>query len=210
MHSDLKIMEFLDMLGSASPAPGGGSAAALSGAFGASLLSMACNLTIGDEKFKIVEEELKSNLEQLSAIRLRLMELTEEDAQAFKEVMRAYKLPKTTEDEEKARREAIQESYKKAASVPLETAEKCASLLELGEEIMLKCNPSSITDVGVGMLMAHAGVQGAFLNVMVNLRAIKDTDFKIGIEKEIEDIMNRSEPSMGRSMGRIEKLVSRY
>jgi formiminotetrahydrofolate cyclodeaminase len=92
----------------------------------------------------------------------------------------------------------------------LETAEKCASLLEIGEEIVLKCNPRAITDVGVGMLLAHAGVQGAFLNVIVNLGAIKDNAFKSEVDKRIEKILTISEPSMQRSMGRIEKIISRF
>jgi formiminotetrahydrofolate cyclodeaminase len=87
MDQDTKFKEFLDELGSSSSTPGGGSAAALSGAFGASLLSMACNLTIGKEKFKIVEPELKKNLERMVGIKSRLLELVDEDAHAFKSVI---------------------------------------------------------------------------------------------------------------------------
>jgi formiminotetrahydrofolate cyclodeaminase len=195
--------ELLKEIASKSPAPGGGSVAALSGAFGASLVSMVCNLTIGKKKFKDVEDDFKKVLDEAGALKDELLFLSNEDVKAFNEVMAAFKI----EGEEKDA--AIQEAYQGAANVPLLTARKCLKIIELADFISEKGNPNTITDAGVGALMAHAGFQGAVYNIRVNLKYIEDENFKSGVEGELivlekaaQDLMDGIEKRVGSAIGR--------
>jgi len=174
---DMNIQQFLDELASDSPAPGGGSVAALAGALGCALSSMVCNLTKGKEKYLAVEKDILMALKKSEQLRSRLTELIDEDTQAFNDVMKAFKLPKDTDEQKKQRSAAIQEGYKKAAEVPLKTAEICAQILDVALVVAKKGNQNSITDAGVSTLLARAGVSGAALNVKINLGSIKDTEF---------------------------------
>ena len=174
---DMNIQQFLDELASDSPAPGGGSVAALAGALGCALSSMVCNLTKGKEKYLAVEKDILMALKKSEQLRSRLTELIDEDTQAFNDVMKAFKLPKDTDEQKKQRSAAIQEGYKKAAEVPLKTAEICAQILDVALVVAKKGNQNSITDAGVSALLARAGVSGAALNVKINLGSIKDTEF---------------------------------
>ena len=112
---DMNINEFLDELASNSPAPGGGSVAALSGALGTALSSMVCNLTIGKEKYEDVQDEIKDALEKSEQVRMQLTELIDKDTEAFNDVMKAFRMPKETEEQKERRRQAIQEGYITAA-----------------------------------------------------------------------------------------------
>ena len=180
---EMKLKDFIDELSSDSPAPGGGSVAALAGALSSALSSMVCNLTIGKEKYKDVEYDMEKILDRVEDIRERFMELIDRDTEAFNRVMEAFKLPKNTEEEKKIRKEKIQDALKGAALVPLETARMCAEMIELCKEIAEKGNKNSITDVGVAAIMAKAGLESAILNVKINLKSIND-------EKFIESIRN--------------------
>lgn len=172
-----KIHGFLSELASSSPAPGGGSVAALSGACGAGLVSMVCNLTIGKEKYSKVEDEIKQVLRSSEKLRNDLIKLIDDDTNAFNDVMKAFKMPKETDEQKKRRSEAIQKGYKKAAMVPLKTAQICKQTLDVAEVVAEKGNTNSITDAGVAALMGQAGVHAASLNVKINLESIKDTSF---------------------------------
>lgn len=182
------ISEFIDELASDSPTPGGGSVAALSGALGCALSSMVCNLTIGKEKYKDVEKEMKEVVEKSERLRNELTDLIDRDTNAFNDVIKAFKMPKETEKQKKHRKKAIQEGYKKAASVPLETAEKCREILDVAKIVAEKGNPNSVTDASVCALMAKAGILSAVLNVQINLGSIKDEKFVEDISSEIEEL----------------------
>lgn len=178
--------ELLEEISSKSPTPGGGSVAALSGAFGASLVSMVCNLTIGKKKFKDVEKEFGKILIEAHSLKEDLLILSKKDIEAFDEVMDAIKMPKTTS--EKEREAALESSYKKAADVPFEVAKKCHKVMELANITAAKGNKNAVTDSGVGALMAHSGLLGAIFNVNVNLKYIKDKDFVAEKEHVIDDL----------------------
>ena len=180
------ITHFLSELASSSPAPGGGSVAALSGALGAALSSMVCNLTLGKDKYVDVEADIKEVLCTSEKLRKDLTDLIDEDTNAFNDVMKAFKMPKETEDQKKRRSKAIQEGYKKAALVPMRTAKLCAEVFDVALVVAKKGNTNSITDAGVSALMAYAGVQAAILNVRINLGSIKDEDFVAQQRKELE------------------------
>ncbi|MBN1540396.1 MAG: glutamate formimidoyltransferase [Candidatus Thermoplasmatota archaeon] len=191
--ANLTVKDFLRVLASDSPTPGGGSVAALSGALGAALMEMVCRLTIGKKRYEDVWEEMKTSAKDISMLKKRLLELVDEDTHAFNDVMSAFKLPKETEEEKAARSRAIQTGYKKAISTPIETAEVCLKVLEMGVPVAGKGNMNSISDVGVGAEMTSAGLDGAVMNVRINLSSIKDEDYVADIEERIVTIMARKE-----------------
>ncbi|MEA2054836.1 MAG: cyclodeaminase/cyclohydrolase family protein [Candidatus Thermoplasmatota archaeon] len=180
MMADERINEFIQNLASGAPTPGGGSAAALGGAIASALSEMVCNLTIGKEKYAAVEKQIGEEKEKLISCRKRLLEIVDEDAKAFDEVMKAFKMPK----DEDARKDAIQEAYKLAASVPMETAERCMEILEHAEVIAKMGNKNSITDAGTSALLAHASLKSALFNVKINLSGIKNEAFRKEMEKK--------------------------
>jgi glutamate formiminotransferase/formiminotetrahydrofolate cyclodeaminase len=172
---------FLDEVASKSPAPGGGSVAALAGALAAALGSMVCRLTVGRKKYAAVSEEMKQALQQTERVRGKLTGAIETDAKAFNAVMKASKLPEET-PEEKGRKEIVlQEAYKHAAEVPLSVMEEVRGLLPILRIIAKKGNVNSASDAGVAALMAHAGCEGALLNVEINVPSITDEGFKTNL-----------------------------
>jgi formiminotetrahydrofolate cyclodeaminase len=168
------IQTFLDELASAEPVPGGGSAAALGGAFGASLVAMVCRLTIGKKGYETVTSEMESILPRAQALQHELRDLAQIDSDAYVQVMDAYKLPKETEAQKATRTRAIQNALKHASDVPLCVAERCADVLALARVVVQKGNRNACSDAGVGAVMAEAGLRGAAFNVSINLGSIKD------------------------------------
>jgi glutamate formiminotransferase/formiminotetrahydrofolate cyclodeaminase len=187
------INGFLSNLASDSPAPGGGSVAALCGALGAALSSMVCHLTIGKEKYKDNEEKIKQVLGECEMKRRALTKLIDEDTDAFNDVMKAFKMPKDSEEQKKKRSQAIQEGYKKAAQVPLKTAVLCEETLDLALVVAEKGNKNSITDAGVAALIGEAGVHAALLNVQINLGSIKDELFNEQTSKTIAQLKENTQ-----------------
>jgi glutamate formiminotransferase/formiminotetrahydrofolate cyclodeaminase len=167
------LSDFLAELASDSPAPGGGSVAALSGALAAGLTSMVANLTIGKPKYAEAEADMRSVLARSEALRLELEQLIEEDRQAFDRVMAAMKLPKETADDQAKRAAALQSALVDAASVPLDVMGKCVEVISLARVAAEKGNRNAVSDAGVAALMARAGTHAARLNVMINLPGIK-------------------------------------
>lgn len=173
--TDYTIEKFAEELASASPAPGGGSAAAICGALGAALASMVANLTVGREKFKSAEDTMRKVLVRADAMRGDFLALAEEDTEAFDAFMAAWKLPKSTEEEKVARSYAIESAAATAAEVPLRTLEACAALAGLAKEAAEFGNPNVLSDAGVAALLALAAAKSAAFNVRVNLPNIKNT-----------------------------------
>lgn len=166
------ITDFIDDVAAGNATPGGGSVAAIAGAAGAALEEMVCNLTIGREEFAEVEADLSEAHEELTAHRVRLLELADEDSAAFEAVMDAYQTP-----EDEGRAQAIQDASKLATEVPLETAEECLAVLERAVLITDEGNPNAVTDGGTGAHLTYAALQAALNNVAVNLGTIEDEAF---------------------------------
>ena len=171
------VSEFLGDLASAAPAPGGGSVAALSGALGASLVSMVCNLTIGRKKYAGVEAEMKGILTQSESLRERLTQLLEDDVAAFTRVSEAMKLPRDTEAQKTTRTEQLQTALKHATDVPMRIAEDCVKVIDLCRPVAEMGNVNAVSDAGVAVLAAEAGLRAAALNVMINLAWLNDEAF---------------------------------
>jgi glutamate formiminotransferase/formiminotetrahydrofolate cyclodeaminase len=182
------VKGFLSELASKSPAPGGGSVAALSGALGSALSSMVCNLTIGKDKYKNFQDEIKTTLEKSEKLRKKLTKLIDKDTEAFNDVITAFKMPKETENEKTKRNIAIQRGYKIAAKIPLETAKVGEKILDVAMIVAKKGNKNSITDAAVSALMGKACVQSAILNVKINLSSIKEKKFIDKISLEIDKL----------------------
>jgi len=177
MLTEKPVTTFLDELASSAPAPGGGSVAALSGALGAALVSMVCNLTVGKKKYADVQEDIKALLGQSEVLRKELVELLEADVQVYTEVSRAMKMPRATEEEKAARTAAMQRALKAATDVPMQVAEACVEVMELCRPAAEKGNVNAVSDAGVAVLMAEAGLRSAALNILINLAWIKDEAF---------------------------------
>jgi len=183
------IKSFLDELASSVPAPGGGSVAALSGALGAALISMVGNLTIGKEKYASVQEEISELLEKSERLRKELTELLEADVRAYTELSQTMKMPRDTEEQKKTREKAMDKALKAATNVPMQIAEACVAVMELCRPAAEKGNINAVSDVGVGMLMAEAGLRSAALNVLINLGWIKDETFVSDNRKKLDDLL---------------------
>ncbi|MGA0533591.1 methenyltetrahydrofolate cyclohydrolase [Hansschlegelia sp. KR7-227] len=191
MAEDQALGAFLDDLASERSTPGGGGAAAISGAMGAALVSMVCNLTIGKPKYAESEAELKEVLAKSEGLRAELTKAIGDDVQAFDAVMGAYGLPKGETEEAKAERTAkIQAALKVATDVPLECARLCAEVVKLSAVTAEKGNVNVVSDAGVAVQSAYAGLLSAALNVRVNAKSIKDRDFAEGRLQELESLLS--------------------
>lgn len=185
--------EFLQELSRNSPAPGGGSVAALSGSLGASLSSMVASLT--HEKKEMLESKPLMDEIGIEAQSLKdsLSVLIEEDTNAFNSVMKANRLPQNTDDEKVLRKDAILLANKYATEVPFDTAQKCFRVLQLSEQLVLQGNPNSVSDAGVAAEVALAGVRGACMNVMINLSGINDRSFVKKMNDKVNKLTKDSE-----------------
>ena len=185
--------EFLQELSRNSPAPGGGSVAALSGSLGASLSSMVASLT--HEKKEMLESKPLMDEIGIEAQSLKdsLSVLIEEDTNAFNSVMKANRLPQNTDDEKVLKKDAILLANKYATEVPFETAQKCFRVLQLSEQLVLQGNPNSVSDAGVAAEVALAGVRGACMNVMINLSGINDRSFVKKMNDKVNKLTKDSE-----------------
>ena len=207
MIEDQSIRRFLDELASAAPTPGGGSAAAVMGAMGAALVSMVCNLTTGKKDFEHVEAAVRQVREQAEALRQRLTAMIEADVQAFDALMAAYKLPRATDQDKAARGRAIQESLKQATDVPLACASACAEVIDLSRQIAQIGHQGVISDAGVAVLVAHAGLRSAALNVRINVPSIRDAEFvqsrRARLEALLEQCAVSTEETYNTVLGRL-------
>ena len=184
------LQTFLDALASKAPAPGGGAAAALMGATAAALVSMVCNLTLGKSKYAAVEGDMQALLEKSEALRTRLMKMVEDDQAVFKTLMSAYGLPKQTDVEKAARRVAIEDALRQATEIPLACARACAGVITLSREAAAKGNLQVISDAGVAVAAAEAGLKSAALNVWINVPSIEDKTFADAARNEIDALID--------------------
>jgi formiminotetrahydrofolate cyclodeaminase len=166
--------EFLRGLGSDDPTPGGGAVAALSGATGAALISMVCNLTIGKEGYEDAQERMRWMLEEAETARNEFLDLADRDATAFDGVMAAFKMPKETDAEKAVRSKAIQVGYGSAARVPLEIAKRASELMELARETTEIGNVQAASDGACAGQALASAVWCATYNVEINAAALKD------------------------------------
>lgn len=193
MFINKSLQEFIDVVASDNPTPGGGSVSALAGSLGGALTNMVGTLTIGKKVWEDMPEDVKAEMEkafkEMEEKINNLSKIVDEDSTAFDDVMKAFKMPKGTDEEKKARSNAIQEGYKHALEVPLRCAEECFRVLELQEVFANHGNVNAITDVGVGTLLAYTGLEGALFNVTINLLSVKDLEYKKQMESRVSALL---------------------
>ena len=191
MLIQLSVEDFNRELGSNSPAPGGGSVAALSGALGAELISMVCKLSIGKKGYEAFDGELNEGLRKTESLSKSLLKRIDLDTDAFKDVMAAFKMPKEPEEAKKVRTDAIQRGYKEAVQSPLGIARECLDVLKIANTLLGKSNTNALSDLGVASLQAHAGLEGAIMNVKINIPSIKDEKFVAETSSEISTLLEQ-------------------
>ena len=204
----LSCEEFLAKLASKDAVPGGGGAAALSGAVGAALTSMVANLTVGKEKFMAVEGEMLRLLAAGEYLRRELLVLAQEDARVFDAFMNCYKMPKNTETEKELRAAKIQEAAEMAASIPLRIGEKSLSVLLLAAEAAELGNPAVITDAAVAALTGRAAVRSAIYNVRINLQLIKNEAYRSVTGARLEELEQEASELEIKILAQVDKVLA--
>src|SRR4029450_9330781 len=189
----MNVREFCNETLSDSPAPGGGSVAALMGALGASLGGMVANLSAGKRGWDDKLQYFSDWAVKAQRLKDEMLLLVDEDTNAFNKVMDAFGLPKGSDEEKKTRAAAIESATKYAAEIPLKVMETAVKSYELLAEMAEKGNPASISDVGVGAGATRACIDGAGLNVRINLAQLKDEKFKSELSKKVEKLRADSE-----------------
>ena len=187
--TDLTVKRFMDELSSSSPAPGGGSVAALCGALGAALCRMVSNLTIGKKKHADAETVMRDIEKRSQIICSQLLKLVDEDTDSYTRVVDAFQLPKDTPEQVKARGDAIQDALKAASDVPFRTLEQSAAAMPLIQAAISRGNPNCITDAGVAAELILTAARGAAYNVCINLMDIRDQAFVSDLKEKTARIL---------------------
>lgn len=201
---DMQVKEYLDILISDEPAPGGGSVSALAGAQGAALMSMVCDLTLMKKKYADVHgmcEELKAEAGELYR---KLSEAIDRDTDAYNLVAAAFKMPKESDEDKAARKKAIADGTLEATKVPFSVMQLGMQGLEIADKLYGHFNTNCASDYGVGVLNFMACIKGAWLNVKINLPGVRDEDFAAACEAEGREIMARGEEIAKKLYGEIE------
>jgi glutamate formiminotransferase/formiminotetrahydrofolate cyclodeaminase len=202
---DLSLRAFSDALASDRPVPGGGSAAAYAGSLGAALAAMVGRISSKKSDDAAIAE-LISEVDNLRADFLRLVD---DDSAVFTTVSEAMRMPKTTDAEKAARRDRLQAALLAASRVPLEVAKTGRRLLDACERGLEKATPATISDLGVGALMAEAAIRGAALNVMINLASIRDAGQVKALSEDLDRTLDGSEEQRKRILDFVESRIAR-
>jgi len=200
------LKDFIAQTASSSPAPGGGSASALAGALGTALAEMVINLTVGKKKYADVSDELAALLPKLTALRQELSAAVDRDTEAFNAVMKAFGLPKETEEQVKSRLAAIQEATIGATRVPLGVMEASLGAMEMTLTVARKGNKNSISDAGVAALLLASAIDGAALNVKINLPGLPDD---LPFKKEAAEKCRGIQAAQSRLLTDIQAIVAK-
>ena len=183
--TSLPVTALLDAFASADPTPGGGSAAALAGAMGASLLAMVAGMPKTKTGTPEARESLDAARRRLMSARGLLIDLVDRDSAAYDLVVSAYRRPKSTDAEKAERKEAIQRAMRVATDVPLETATTCADALADAALVGEHGNPNAASDVGTAIALLKAGIRGAELNVEINVGSLTDTSLVADVRSKL-------------------------
>ena len=174
--AEMNVTQFADVLASDAPAPGGGSTAALAGALGAALTAMVCRLTEGRKKYEEYQDYILEVKEKATALQAKFIDVMDRDTEAFMVISNAYGMPKATDEEKAVRSAAIQAGLVKSTETPMEMMELSAETIALTESLLGKFNTASASDLGVGALTLRTAVQGAWLNVLINIGSLKNKE----------------------------------
>jgi formiminotetrahydrofolate cyclodeaminase len=186
--ANLKITEYLEKAAAGTAVPGGGSVAALNAALAAGLTEMVANLTIGKKGYEAFEEEMKDITGKANELREKLTAAIDRDAEAYSEVMAAFKLPGATDPEKEVRKLEIQKAFKHAALVPMEVANHAVKVIDLAGRAVNSGNKNAVTDGVVAAMNARTAALAALYNVKINLGSIEDDEFVKKLTREVNDL----------------------
>lgn len=186
-----KVGDYLEALASGSATPGGGAAAALTLAQAAALVSMVCNFTLGREKFRAVEGQVRGILDHANGIRQQALETADADVEAYEGVRAAHRLPVPISARDTAKAEAIQKALENAATVPWLLAESCDVCYTKALELRPICNQNLVSDIDVAICLLQAAVAGLWVNVDINLKSIDDKAFTENLRVKIRTLVGR-------------------
>ena len=192
--STVPCNEFVDVLSSKAPVPGGGGASALVGAVGTALGNMVGSLTVGKKKYADVEEEMYSLKEKATKLQEELLRLVERDAEVFEPLSKAYGMPRATEEETAEKARVMELVHQDACSVPMEIMEKCCEAIELLEVFAEKGSTLAISDAGVGAAMCKAALLGASLNVYINTKSMKNREYAEELNAKCDAMLEKYPP----------------
>lgn len=192
--AELQVSAFADLLASDAPAPGGGSAAALEGALGAALTAMVCSLTVGKKKYAEYEALAAEAQKKAEGLKARFVDVMDRDTEAFNVVSAAFGMPKATDEEKAERSAAIQKGLEGCTKTPFEMMELAVEALELTRSVLGKSNDSAASDLGVSALSLRAAIQGAWLNVLINIGSLKNKELAEDYRKKGEALLERALP----------------
>lgn len=190
---ELQVAEYLDLLKSDAPAPGGGSVSALAGAQAAGLLMMVADLTVGKEKYADYHDICKAAKERAAGLYKKMAAAVDKDTEAFNLVSAAYKMPRETPKEQNARSRAIAESTLTATEVPYSVMEDACACMKLAKAMVGKSNPNAASDLGVCVLNLMSAIKGAWLNVKINLPGVKDEEKAVAFSKRGQQIYDEAQ-----------------
>lgn len=192
---EMTVADFSSEVDSNSPAPGGGSVAALASNVGVGLARMMAHLSFGKKKYEVLDENIRlefvERFNKLGDLRHELVGLIDEDTESFKEFMKAIKMPKDTNEEVEDRKRAIEDATIFSIDVPFKTAKLSLEALEIVDYIIQYGNQNAITDIGVGILMIYAGLEGAILNVKVNLIGLSNKELYNTYSESCEKMLEK-------------------
>jgi len=202
---DMTLRVFSDELASDAPVPGGGSAAAYAGALGAALAAMVARIATKRNK----DAGLGEYIAEVDNLRSDFLRLVDDDSAAFASVAQAMKLPKTTEDEKKARTQRMQAALLAASRVPLDVAKTSRRLLEACERGMSTAPDAAVSDIGVAALLSEAALQGAAMNVMINLSSVKDAGQVKALSEDLDRALEGADAQRQRITDFVETRIAR-
>ena len=187
--STVQCDEFVTVLASKAPVPGGGGASALVGAVGTALGNMVGSLTVGKKKYADVEAEMWELKAKCDKLQAELLTLIERDAEVFEPLSKAYGMPRETEEEKAEKARVMDIVLKEACSVPMEIMEKCCEAIDVIVEFAAKGSALAISDAGVGVIFCKAALQGASLNVFINTKSMKNREYAEELNAKAEAML---------------------
>ena len=193
-YSTLKCTEFVEVLASKAPVPGGGGASALVGAIGTALCNMVGSLTVGKKKYAAVEVEIIELMKKTTSLQNDLLELIEKDAEVFEPLSKAYGLPSGTEEEKAEKARVMEGCLKEACSVPMNIMRKCCEVIDLIGVFAEKGSVLAVSDAGVAAACCKGALKGASLNVYINTKSMKNREYAEELNRECDGMLAKYGP----------------
>ncbi|MCB2227477.1 MAG: cyclodeaminase/cyclohydrolase family protein [Desulfarculaceae bacterium] len=200
---EMTLNDFIEIAASKSHTPGGGNVSAVVATLGASMVAMVGNLTLSNKKYEEHKDQAQGCVDRVMGLIEKLKELTIKDMEAFDAYMGVFKMPKETDADKAARKEAMEKAAKQATLVPLEICQTCLSIVEEAEELSKYGNLMAISDVGVGAMVAETAMRSCMLSVDINVPSIKDQDFVKDVLAEKARLFTQAEKLKMLAMARV-------